>query len=82
VNAKVGDRLVIRAHHQGEPIRDGEILRVGPGGGPPFLVRWSQDGHESLFFPSSDAHVEHLEPHPPRKRTKKKAAESGEGAAR
>jgi hypothetical protein len=25
---------------------------------PPYLVRW-QDGHESLFFPSSDTLVEH-----------------------
>ena len=27
-------------------------------GPPPYLVRW-QDGHESLFFPSSDTRVEH-----------------------
>ena len=60
--AKPGDRLVIRAHHQGEPERDAEILEVlGADGGPPFLVRWQDNGHESHYYPSSDAHVEHFE---------------------
>lgn len=63
MNVEIGDRIVVRGHHQGEPPRDGEILRIdGPDGGPPYLVRWSEDGHESLFFPGSDAHVEHV-PH-------------------
>jgi len=30
----------------------------GEDGAPPYLVRWS-DGHQSVFFPSSDAVVEH-----------------------
>lgn len=56
-----GDRIVIKGHHVGEHERDGEILEVlGEDGGPPYLVRWSDDGHVSEFFPSSDAHVEHL----------------------
>jgi hypothetical protein len=58
--ASPGDRLVIRGHHQGEPERDGEILKVlGESGGPPFLVRW-EDGHEAEVFPGSDAYVQHL----------------------
>ncbi len=61
LTAAVGDRIVVRGHHTGEPDRDAEILRVeGKDGGPPYRVRWSDDGHESLFFPSSDAYVEHF----------------------
>ncbi|MGI9557380.1 MAG: DUF1918 domain-containing protein [Solirubrobacterales bacterium] len=60
MKASPGDRLVIRGHHQGEHPRDGEILEVlGDDGAPPFVVRWSDDGHVSEFFPSSDASVEH-----------------------
>jgi hypothetical protein len=61
MQATVGDRIVIKGHHVGEPDRDGEILEVhGAGGGPPFLVRW-EDGREGLFFPGPDAVVEHFE---------------------
>jgi Zn-dependent protease len=64
MRAAVGDRLVIKGHHVGEPDRDAEILEVhGDDGGPPWLVRWSEDGHEGLYFPGSDATVEHF-PHP------------------
>ena len=31
------------------------------GGGPPYLVRWSDDGRETLFFPGPDAHISHHE---------------------
>jgi hypothetical protein len=59
--ARPGDRLLIHGHRLGEPERDAEILETrGEQGGPPFLVRWQDDGHESLFFPSSDASVEHF----------------------
>ena len=60
--AAVGDRLVIRSAHLGEPVRDGEILAVRHAdGSPPYLVRWSTDGHESLFFPGPDCslHTKH-----------------------
>ena len=61
MQARVGDRIVIRGHRVGEPLRDCEVLEVrGPQGGPPFLVRWEDSGHETLFFPGSDATVEHL----------------------
>jgi Domain of unknown function (DUF1918) len=61
LSARPGDRLVIHGHHLGEPERDAEILEArGKQGGPPFRVRWQDDGHESLVFPSSDASVEHL----------------------
>jgi hypothetical protein len=64
MKAKVGDRIVIKGHHLGEPERDALVLDVrGPDGEPPYLVRWAEDGHEGLFFPGTDASVVHLE-HP------------------
>ena len=62
MQAKVGDRLVVKGHHTGEPDRDGEILEVnGEHGSPPYSVQWSDDGHIGLVFPGPDAVVEHLE---------------------
>jgi hypothetical protein len=58
--AAVGDRLVVHSTHVDGPVRDGEIIEVhGKEGAPPFLVRWSDTGHESLVFPGPDATVEH-----------------------
>lgn len=58
--ASPGDRLVVHGHHQGEPPRDGEILKVlGKDGAPPYLVRW-EDGHEAEVFPGSDMLVQHF----------------------
>lgn len=58
MKAKVGDRIVIRGHRVGEHDRDGEVLEVrGTDGGPPYLVRWGDSGHETLFFPGSDATI-------------------------
>jgi hypothetical protein len=52
-----GDRLVVRAHHLGEPERDAEILEVlGTNGAPPYRVRWD-DGHESVVYPGSDVYI-------------------------
>ncbi|WP_328527944.1 DUF1918 domain-containing protein [Nocardioides sp. NBC_00368] len=60
--AAVGDRLVVRGHNVGEPVRDAEILEVRhDDGSPPYVVRWSDNGHEALVFPGSDAFVEHFE---------------------
>ncbi|MEX2554993.1 MAG: DUF1918 domain-containing protein [Actinomycetota bacterium] len=59
MKAEVGDRLVVKGHYVHEPLRDGEILEVGPDGRPPYLVRW-EDGHVSLVFPGPDAYVDHL----------------------
>jgi hypothetical protein len=59
--AKAGDRLVIHGHHVGEPDRDAEILEVrNVDGSPPYVVRWSDSGHEALVFPGPDAYVDHL----------------------
>lgn len=60
--AKTGDRLVIHGHHVGEPERDAEILEVRhDDGSPPYVVRWSDTGHEGLVFPGPDAYVQHFE---------------------
>jgi hypothetical protein len=53
--------MIVKAHHVGEPDRDGEILEVrGADGTPPYVVRWEETGHETLFFPGSDATVQHF----------------------
>jgi hypothetical protein len=54
--------MVVAADRIDRPVRDGEIVSVGPEGGPPYRVRWSDTGAETLFYPGPDAHVQHLEP--------------------
>jgi Domain of unknown function (DUF1918) len=67
MEAAVGDRIVVAAATLGSPMRDGEIIEVGSHGGPPYLVRWFDDGRETLFFPGPDAYVSHHElPEPER----------------
>jgi hypothetical protein len=59
MEAHVGETLVMKSHHVGEPDRSGEIIEVrGESGHPPFLVRF-EDGHEGLVFPGSDAVIQH-----------------------
>jgi hypothetical protein len=58
--AHKGDHVVVRSQHLDGPVRDGEIIEVKHrDGSPPYLVRWADNGHESLFFPGPDAYVEH-----------------------
>ena len=60
MEARVGDRIVVRSTHQGEPERTGEVLEVrGSAGAPPYLVRWAPDGHTGLFYPSGSCTVVH-----------------------
>ena len=60
MDAEVGDRIIVRGHHVGQPVRACQVLEVrGSGGGAPYLVQWDDSGHETLFFPGSDATVEH-----------------------
>lgn len=65
--ARPGDRIVVRGIKLGAPIRDGEIIEVEHAdGSPPYRVRWSDDGHESLFFPGPDARIDREGPsYPP-----------------
>ncbi|WP_055481370.1 DUF1918 domain-containing protein [Sphaerimonospora mesophila] len=57
MHAAVGDRLLVRGAVVGEHDRQGEIIEVrGPGGEPPFMVRF-EDGHQALVYPGPDAVV-------------------------
>jgi hypothetical protein len=57
VQANNGDRIVVESAHVGQPRREGEVLEVLRDNGPEhYRVRWS-DGHESIYFPQSDARV-------------------------
>ncbi len=63
MHAVVGDRVVVAGAKLGAPVRDGEIVEVhGQNGEPPFVVRWSDTGRESLFFPGPDSHIDHEAP--------------------
>ena len=60
MRAEAGDRIIVRSTHVGEADRDGEVLEArGPDGGPPYLVRWSENGHEGLLFPGPDSEIHH-----------------------
>ncbi len=60
MKASVGDEIVVVSLHTGEARREGEILEIlDRGGVVHFRVRWD-DGHETIFYPSSDAHVVQL----------------------
>jgi hypothetical protein len=51
------DLIEITGHKVRDAPRTGEILEVlGEAAKPHFRVRW-EDGHESIFYPSSDAVV-------------------------
>jgi hypothetical protein len=57
MKVKVGDEIVVDAPQTGGATRKGEILEIIERGGiEHYRVRWD-DGHESVFFPGSDAHV-------------------------
>lgn len=60
MKGEVGDRIAILSRHQGESVRECEIVGVnGAGGSPPYVVRWLDDGHLGVFFPGPDARVMH-----------------------
>jgi hypothetical protein len=58
MEARVGDEIVVPGHKVGQVTRTAVVVELrGEGGGPPYLVRWTDDGHEGLYFPGSDAGV-------------------------
>jgi hypothetical protein len=64
MKARAGDRLVVEGIHVGDARRVGVITAVSHAdGSPPYTVRWP-DGHETLVFPGSEAHVEPSEAEP------------------
>ena len=57
----IGDLVVIEGHRVGQGRRLGEILEVlGEPNHEHYRVRW-EDGHETVFYPSNDATIEHAE---------------------
>ncbi len=61
MHADIGDQIRVHSHHPGELDRCGEIVATrGPDGTPPFVVRWDDSDHEVLFFPGTDASIDHL----------------------
>ena len=65
MEAKIGDEIVIDARETGGSRREGEVLEVRRAGDVlHYVVRWD-DGHESVFYPGSDAHVVRLGRHRP-----------------
>jgi hypothetical protein len=59
--ARVGDLVIVEGHRIGEARRSGEILEVlGEAEHAHYRVRWD-DGHESVFYPSSDATTQRIE---------------------
>lgn len=60
MRATRGDRLIVRSNVAEEPDREAEILEVhGRNGTPPYLVRWSDTGHESRYTPTADDVIVH-----------------------
>lgn len=59
MHAAAGDRIAVPGRHVGDAGRVGEVLEVrGPGGAPPFVVRWA-DGHEAVCWPGPETRVQH-----------------------
>jgi hypothetical protein len=60
MKAVVGDRILVHGHKVGDRERHAEVLEVlGEGEQLRYRVRWDDDGHESTFFPGTDAVVQH-----------------------
>jgi len=60
MKASVGDRIVTASGVVGGAVRDGVVMSVrNADGSPPYSVRWSDTGEESLVFPGPDTVVQH-----------------------
>jgi hypothetical protein len=60
MHANVGDEIIVDSVHVGEAPRKGEILDVRVDDGREhYIVRWDDNGHETLFFPGPTSHVLH-----------------------
>ena len=57
--AHIGDRLVLEGTQLGEARRTGIITAVAHAdGGPPYQVRWLDDGRTTLIFPGAESRIE------------------------
>src|SRR5690606_42148116 len=65
MKAQAGDRIVVERPRDDLPARKGVVLKVqGDNGGPPYRVRWEDEGRETLVYPGSDARIEPRHPVP------------------
>lgn len=59
MKAAVGDRIVTASGVVGGPVRDGVVTECPHGdGSPPYRVRWSDTGEETLVYPGGDTYVD------------------------
>jgi hypothetical protein len=59
MKANIGDKIIVGSPRVGIPDKVGEVVEVrGENGAPPYVVRWSDDAHEGLFFPSAGTTVQ------------------------
>jgi hypothetical protein len=58
MKAAVGDRIVTASGVVGGAVRDGVVTECPHGdGSPPYRVRWSDTGEETLVYPGTDTFV-------------------------
>ncbi|MEU3603173.1 DUF1918 domain-containing protein [Streptomyces sp. NPDC006798] len=63
MRARVGDKLLVHGRTVGHPDRVAEVVEVhGADGGPPYRVRFEDDGHETVMSPGPDSVVRPHEP--------------------
>ena len=61
LRGRVGDLVVVEGRRVGQGRRIGEILEVlGEPAQGHYRVRW-EAGHETVFFPSNDATIQHAD---------------------
>lgn len=61
MHAHPGDELIVRGHRMGQPDREGQVIEArGQDDTQPFLVRWDDNGHTTLFYPGTDCVVREL----------------------
>ncbi|WP_454852792.1 dsRBD fold-containing protein [Promicromonospora soli] len=59
MKAAVGDRIVTASGVVGGAVRDGVVTECPHGdGSPPYRVRWSDTGEETLVYPGADTIVD------------------------
>ena len=59
MKAAVGDRIVTASGVVGGAVRDGVITECPhDDGSPPYRVRWSDTGEETLVYPGADTVVD------------------------